>query len=113
MKRVAELLWKDFYAFNLFNLEEVTDEERHMCVYYSVPNPKDYTQEELDQLEIPNFKSRTSRTDPILIQVVQELGKEANTQYSSLVVKDIPDDVKWKIEEEDGYETIEEIHRSR
>jgi hypothetical protein len=51
------------------------------------------------------------RTDTALIQVVEELGKEANGWCSSLKVVEIPDDVEWEIHEYDGWESVHEKHR--
>lgn len=51
------------------------------------------------------------RDDPVLVQVVQELGKEANGKFSNLKVVEIPADVEWQIEEYDGAEWIAEKHR--
>ena len=52
------------------------------------------------------------RNDPILVQVVEELGKEANDMCAYLEVIEIPDDVNWYIEEYDGLEHIAEVHRT-
>lgn len=52
------------------------------------------------------------RAAPELVQVVEELGEKANDSCSNLVVVEVPDDVNWVLEEYDGYETIEEVHRS-
>jgi len=46
------------------------------------------------------------RTDPDLIRVVEELGKEANGMYSDLRIVEIPDDIDWEIYEYDGIESI-------
>lgn len=50
------------------------------------------------------------RTDPILIQVVEELGKDANGRFSDLRIVEIPDDIVWFIDDHDGRETICEQH---
>ena len=42
------------------------------------------------------------RTDPLLIQVVEELGEAADGDYACLEVVDIPDDVDWYIDEYDS-----------
>ena len=52
------------------------------------------------------------RNDPLLIQVIEELGKDANTRYSELKIVEIPDDVEWMVEEYDGAEWIAEKHRT-
>jgi len=52
------------------------------------------------------------RDDPILIQVVEELGETANGRCASLKIIEIPDDVEWDIEEYDGQEWIAEKHRT-
>ena len=53
------------------------------------------------------------RDDPILIQVIEELGVvRASGNHGKLKIVEIPDDVQWTIEEYDGYESVEEVHRS-
>lgn len=58
---------------------------------------------------IPDFSD--DRANPILVQVVKELGQEASGLSASLKIVEIPDDVKWHIEEYDGCESIHENHR--
>ena len=53
-----------------------------------------------------------ARDDPYLVQVVEELGSEANGRYAKLKVVEIPADVEWEIEEYDGSEWISEKHRT-
>ena len=52
------------------------------------------------------------RDDPILVQVVEELGKKADGQYACLGIAEIPDDVEWVIDEYDGLEWVAEKHRT-
>jgi hypothetical protein len=52
------------------------------------------------------------RNNPELVRVVETLGKKANTQFSDLKIVEIPDDVKYEIDDYDGQESIHEIHRS-
>lgn len=52
------------------------------------------------------------RDDPVLIQVVEELGELANGRHAELKIVEIPDDVKWQIEEYDGLEWVAEQHRT-
>jgi hypothetical protein len=56
--------------------------------------------------------SDLDRDDPVLVQVVRELGKAVNSRFSDLKVIEIPADVEWQIEEYDGREWIAEKHRT-
>ena len=51
------------------------------------------------------------RDDPALVQAVEELGSAAADHYSELRIADVPDDVKWYIDEYDGQEWVAEEHR--
>jgi hypothetical protein len=53
-----------------------------------------------------------ARDDPVLVQVVEELGNDASDKYADLKVVEIPADVDWLIEEYDGMEWIAEKHRT-
>jgi len=53
------------------------------------------------------------RTDPILAQVVSELGTEANGMCARLCVKYLPKGTKYRINEYDGSEHIETEHDIR
>ncbi len=48
-----------------------------------------------------------SRTDPILVQVVEELGDEANGMCSKLKIVELEKGTLYRIEEYDGFEHIE------
>lgn len=47
-----------------------------------------------------------NRTDETLIEVVEELGKKANNDFSELEIVEIPDNSFYKIDEYDGVEII-------
>ena len=51
------------------------------------------------------------RNEPLLVQVVEELGKESWGSCAELKVVEIPDDVQWTIEDYDGIESVHEVHR--
>ena len=53
-----------------------------------------------------------ARNDPVLIQVIQELGKGADGRHAELKIVEIPDDVQWQIQEYDGLEWVAEVHRT-
>jgi len=52
------------------------------------------------------------RDDPRLIQIVEELGEDAAGYGAMLKIVEIPDDVDWEINEDDGSEWIAEKHRT-
>mgnify|MGYP000010452304 CR=1 FL=1 len=66
---------------------------------------KAYSEQQLNERDI-------ERNDPVLVQVVKELGSKANGIFSNLKVVEIPDDVEWTIDEYDGLEWIAEKHRT-
>ena len=53
-----------------------------------------------------------TRDDPVLVEIVEQYGVEADNSYSDLAVVEIPDDVQWHIEEYDGLEWVAENHRT-
>lgn len=89
---------------------------------FDVPNPNVYEWSKLTQEERQSANNWYSqhyitahpedRTDKLLVQVVEELGIEANGSYAMLEVIEIPDGVDWEIDEYDGMESIHEKHRS-
>jgi hypothetical protein len=52
------------------------------------------------------------RNDPLLVEVVEELGDAASGKFAALKVVTIPDGVAFQIDEYDGMEHIAEIHRT-
>jgi hypothetical protein len=46
------------------------------------------------------------RDDPILVQVVEELGAEANGNYSNLEIIELPAGTLYRIDEYDGMESV-------
>ena len=69
--------------------------------------------EELSGQKIEPYGARDlKRNDPHLVQVVKELGQEADGGFAELSIVKVPDDVKWQIEEYDGNEWVAEVHRT-
>lgn len=52
------------------------------------------------------------RNDPDLVSVVEDLGESANGFAASLKIVEIPEDVDWYVEENDGREWVAEKHRT-
>jgi hypothetical protein len=56
---------------------------------------------------------KIKRDDPDLIRVVEELGVDvASGRFCQLKIVEIPDDIKWIIEEYDGLEWVAEDHET-
>ena len=97
-------------------------------IYYTVPADKRVAQMSPDEWKAASLEQRQAhneaysastlsdsdieRDDPTLVQVVTELGTAADDRYSELEIVEIPDDVKWQIEEYDGKEWVAEVHRT-
>lgn len=132
--RYAELKGKKAYFFKLDfkGLEDrytlLTTEEAEKAFFfivYSVPNPQDYKIDVRDEDGLYKSANKRAeeisievkdRADPDLIKVVEELGsghrKGASGKCADLVIVEIPDGIKYEIDEYDGLETIREQHRS-
>lgn len=52
------------------------------------------------------FAHELERDDPVLVQVVEELGSVANGDYSELAIRELPSGTRYYIREYDGYETV-------
>jgi hypothetical protein len=52
------------------------------------------------------------RDDPVLVSLVQELGKASWGEHARLKIIRIPADVEWQINEYDGNEWVAEAHRT-
>jgi hypothetical protein len=53
-----------------------------------------------------------NRASEDLIAIIEEMGESANSRYADIKIVEVPDDVKWYIEEYDGIEWVAEVHRT-
>ena len=67
---------------------------------------------ELAGTDLDYWPYTEERNNPLLVQVVEELGAKANDFCADLKIVDIPDDVEWYIHEYDGLESVYEQHRT-
>jgi hypothetical protein len=58
------------------------------------------------------FDRHIARDDPALVDVVRDLGSQANGRHAELKIVTIPADVEWQIDEYDGQEWVAEKHRT-
>lgn len=107
-KKGIKLYW---FRYNNQNFEDETltptekpEFDHWGYLAYTVPNP---------DIKTASFSNRDiPRDDLTLVEVVEELGEKASGRFASLKVVEIPDDVKWCIEEYDGSEWVSEVHRT-
>ena len=83
-------------------------------LYWIIPEEyAELSDQELLKIDPKEIKKETfkcfniDRTDPILIQVVEELGDEANAEFAHIEIKTIRKGKKFRIIEIDGYEDLE------
>ena len=58
------------------------------------------------------YEYKEDRSSPDLVRCVETLKEESFGRFARLKVVEIPDDVKWHIEEYDGAEWVAEDHRT-
>lgn len=49
---------------------------------------------------------KVPRHDPVLIQVIEELGEAANGECADLAIEDVPEGTQYRIDEYDGNERV-------
>jgi hypothetical protein len=131
IERIAELQGRPCFWFrdSTAGLSPVQHpKEEFLACAYDVPNPEEIwphhekpwnslTKRQKDEYSRFYQKHRISdyeqdRTNPLLVQVVEELGEKASGLLARLKVIEIPDDVDWEIDDYDGRESVHEKHRS-
>jgi hypothetical protein len=119
-KRLLELRNEEFYMYNqTFDIKErdfrlvKVNEVGNLPIIFS---KKDFGNS-VDEIPLVyvwgkyEIEDLISRDDPILVQVVEELGDKASALFANLQIVEIPADVDWEIEEERGKEWVVEKHR--
>jgi len=104
--------------FGGFGLSDETIREygrrKGLNLVEDVPNEYGFTHFYVGEIgENTYFTEREiERNDPVLVEIVERIGSEANGRYSNLKIVEIPDDVDWEIMEYDGLEHVAEKHRT-
>ena len=60
----------------------------------------------------PWYDRDVPRDDPVLVRLVQELGKASWGAHAQLKIVRVPADVDWQIQDYDGLEWVSEQHRT-
>lgn len=116
-KRLAKLEGRECYFFEQDFPEKAyipvsVEQASGYCTAFDIPNPNALRRSEEINRHLIHYSDSMDRSDPKLLQVVEELGKEANGDYAKLSIVEIPDGINWVIDAYDGIECVEEAHRS-
>jgi hypothetical protein len=136
IKRIAELQGKECYFFKSKassfrdKIPATLEEAETAFIFYAFDTPTppkeneakawmEMSSEERQQWNaeyqshcLEKFRDYEKRTDPFLIQAIEELGKEASGHCGKVEVIEIPDGIEYEIDDYDGIETVREAHRS-
>lgn len=89
--------------------------QRSGTVYTTVPRDDRHSDQRWGSHIMVNqshwYDRDIARDDPVLVELVQELGQSAWGAHAKLKIVRIPADVIWQIEEYDGMEWVAEQHR--
>ena len=103
---------RERYA-ELAGLHLVTRRDYEGALFFHPTKSGHYEDLSTEEREQIIWDARIKRTDPHLVQVVEELGEAAAGKFSELEIVEIPDDVEfWSIQEHDGKEWVAENHRT-
>lgn len=115
LSKAAVMRYAELKGFTLYH------EKSSICDhYYRVP-VKEYHNIEQQVKDSGDYslidglyfsEREIERDDPLLVQVVEELGKKSWGWAAELTVVEIPEDVDWHIVDYDGREHIAETHRT-
>ena len=113
-KRLAELQGRECYFFiqeypsqkYIPISVEKADKAYTFCAW-DIPNPDSNSHQHEHFIY---YSMSVDRTDPKLIQVVEELGEKANGHCAKLKIIEIPNGVDYEIDDYDGVESVHERH---
>lgn len=105
MRRYAELKGLPFYVWS-----DPKYSDSDLLKMYFTADPSGMT--EIDNefyRKYSLYDKDIDRTDPALVQVVEELGEKASSWASKLVVEEVPKGTLYRIDDYDGFETLETV----
>lgn len=99
--------WKD-YKSNMFHKCVDMYNNKNTIIYYFIKDYGEHIHRDNINWNDLLYLDSEYRADPVLVEVVEELGEDANGEYAKLVIVDIPDGLNYMIDEYDGIETLHE-----
>lgn len=97
-------------GLTLHEKDETTFWQRYWLVPLERRPPADASLLNLNQCML-NI-SAIARDDPDLVAVIEAMGEAADGEYGKLKVVEIPDGIKWYVQDLGGCEIIHEEHRT-
>lgn len=107
-KNIPLYLYKGNYSTGYYKKEAGAINDRWFGFTYFTKDFGDCFKPTGEDFKYKLYLSDKYREDSTLIEVVEELGEEANGRFGDLVVVDIPDGMKYVIDNYDGIETLHE-----
>lgn len=103
-------------GFSLSQPAQIAYLERAGIPYVTKPRDDRHSTERYGPIIMVNGKHwydrDVPRDDPVLVSLVQELGKASWGDHARLKIVRVPADVTWQINEYDGNEWVAESHRT-
>jgi hypothetical protein len=103
-------------GFGLSYVTQIAWLEKSGVPYKTVPRRDRHSTERYGPMILVNNTHWSDRDiprdDPVLISLVQELGKASWGDHARLKIVRIPADVNWQIDDYDGFEWVSERHRT-
>lgn len=103
------------YDFNgdINEYEKVSETDNNMSIHPMTKDLGEITNKLPNDFYFSKWELEKDRSNPLLIQIIEELGEEKSSgQCSALHIVEIPDDIEYEIDDYDGMESVEEVHRS-
>lgn len=102
---------EDAFIYKRYPVEELQEKDLHPIFYfYSTKDLGEYTSERPIDPTILLDLDEGHREDPVLVEVVRELGQSANTYLSNLQIVDVPISFANNNYTVDSYDGIETLH---
>lgn len=110
MKIVINKCWGGFGLSKEARIELYKLGCEHLTTNTSKPDK--FYAAQYDNKNIYDDHNDSDRNCPLLVKVVEELGDKANGDYAKLEIIEIPNNIKWEIDNYDGMESVHEVHQS-
>lgn len=109
LSKEAVLRYAELKGITLYEYKDpkynMSDMGFHMWI--KVPQEEYDKLSQKEQHDVWFHERDLNRTDPILVQVVEELGAKANGRCAKLTIEDLPKGTLYRITEYDGFESVE------